>query len=114
MSSRSQAGLQNISRLVDYLEIKNEKTFDEYCLKEIELVSNIVDGNSAYIDIDTVLFQAYVLLEYRLETTKHSLSDRLVESIFSFIGRNVKPYETSYKQNINGCYQRALNLYVIS
>lgn len=113
MSTQSQAGLLNISRLVDYLDIENEKCFDESCLKEIEIVSNLIESSIQYVDIDTVLFQAYLLLEYRIEKTKHSLSDRLIESVFSFVGRFVKPYETSYKENVNGCLQRALNLYAI-
>ena len=113
MSTQSQAGPQNISRLVEYLDIENEKSFDECCLKEIEIVSNIVDSNSAYVTIDTVLFQAYVLLEFRIEQSKHSLSDRLIESIFSFVERHVKPYETSYRENENGCLQRALNLFAM-
>ena len=113
MSTQSEAEPQNISRLVEYLDIENEKSFDEYCLKEIEIVSNIVDSNCRYISIDTVLFQAYVLLEFRIEQTKHSLSDRLIESIFSFIERYVKSYETSYRENVNGCLQRALNLFAV-
>ena len=113
MSTQSEAEPQNISRLVEYLDIENEKSFDEYCLKEIEIVSNIVDSNCRYISIDTVLFQAYVLLEFRIEQTKHSLSDRLIESIFSYIERYVKPYESSYRENVNGCLQRALNLFAV-
>lgn len=110
MSTDHALGLQNISRIVEALEISDEKDFDQFCLQELKTVTDLIDHNTEYVSLDTVLFQAYILLDYRIEKTEHSLSDRLIESIFSFINHFVKPYSSCYESNLNSCLQRALSL----
>lgn len=71
-----------------------------------------IQKNLPYITLDTVLFHAYFVLEYRIDHTQVSINDKLVETAFDFLGTFIPAYTQAFRNNEKNCLHRCLSLFV--
>lgn len=100
------SGLVTISRISDAIHLADASSFQSFCMTELEKAERAVKSDWAIIPLDTVLFQSYVVLDYRQERMTLPISDRLLEAVFRYLTVCIPLYKTSIALDVNNCFSR--------
>ena len=103
---------QYISDIANAVDMKDSKAFNAFCMEELKSAKEVILRNHEYIYVDTVIFHAFFVLEYRVDHTDVAISDALVEETFAFLSQCVPLYKQAFRQNERNCLHRCLSLYV--
>ena len=103
---------QYISDIANAVDMKDSKAFNAFCMEELKSAKELILRNHEYIYVDTVIFHAFFVLEYRVDHTDVAISDALVEETFAFLSQCVPLYKQAFRQNERNCLHRCLSLYV--
>ena len=112
MASNPAPGLQYISDIANATTLTDSRAFNAFCVEELQTAKTFIQKNLPYITLDTVLFHAYFVLEYRIDHTQVSINDKLVETAFDFLDTFIPAYTQAFRNNEKNCLHRCLSLFV--
>ena len=112
MASNPAPGLQYISDIANATTLTDSRAFNAFCVEELQTAKTFIQKNLPYITLDTVLFHAYFVLEYRIDHTQVSINDKLIETAFDFLDTFVPAYTQAFRNNEKNCLHRCLSLFV--